>query len=300
MSKKNNQENSHEVKGFLKSVELIGNRLPHPAMIFVILSVAVILLSAVLAEVVEPITYYDARAGEEVTKSVVSLFNAEGLRYIFNSATTNFTSFAPLGTVLVAMLGVGVAEWTGLFNTSLRKILLGVNPKLLTAIVVFTGVMSNIASDAGYVVVIPLGALVFAGAGRHPIAGLAAAFAGVSGGFSANLVLGTTDPLLAGITNEALRGAGIDYQINASANFYFMFVSTFLLVILGTWVTERIVEKNLGPYTGKHVVDEKPITEIENRGLRNAGIALLVFLVVMGLLMFLQMEYLRHQMPRVN
>ena len=185
MSKKNNQENSHEVKGFLKSVELIGNRLPHPAMIFVILSVAVILLSAVLAEVVEPITYYDARAGEEVTKSVVSLFNAEGLRYIFNSATTNFTSFAPLGTVLVAMLGVGVAEWTGLFNTSLRKILLGVNPKLLTAIVVFTGVMSNIASDAGYVVVIPLGALVFAGAGRHPIAGLAAAFAGVSGGFSA-------------------------------------------------------------------------------------------------------------------
>ncbi|MFY9613154.1 MAG: AbgT family transporter [Tissierellaceae bacterium] len=287
MSKKNNQENSHEVKGFLKSVELIGNRLPHPAMIFVILSVAVILLSAVLAEVVEPITYYDARAGEEVTKSVVSLFNAEGLRYIFNSATTNFTSFAPLGTVLVAMLGVGVAEWTGLFNTSLRKILLGVNPKLLTAIVVFTGVMSNIASDAGYVVVIPLGALVFAGAGRHPIAGLAAAFAGVSGGFSANLVLGTTDPLLAGITNEALRGAGIDYQINASANFYFMFVSTFLLVILGTWVTERIVEKNLGPYTGKHVVDEKPITEIENRGLRNAGIALLVFLVVMGLLMFL-------------
>ena len=187
------KRNQNEVKGFLKTIETIGNKLPHPAMIFLILSIIVILLSAVLAQVVEPVEYYDARAGEYVTKSVVSLFNADGLRYIFNNATKNFTSFAPLGTVLVAMLGVGVAEWTGLFNTSLRKLLSNVNPKLLTAIVVFAGVMSNIASDAGYVVVIPLGALVFAGAGRHPIAGLAAAFAGVSGGFSANLVLGTTD-----------------------------------------------------------------------------------------------------------
>ena len=232
-------------------------------------------------------SYFDARTGENVTVKAISLLNAEGLRYIFNSATKNFTSFAPLGTVLVAMLGVGVAEWTGLINTSLRKVLTGVHPKLLTAIVVFTGVMSNIASDAGYVVVIPLGALLFASAGRHPIAGLAAAFAGVSGGFSANLVFGTTDALLAGLTNEALRGAGIDYEVLTTGNWYFLLVSTFLLVFLATFITERVVEKNLGPYKSKSTVGDEKITDIENKGLRNAGLALLVYIVIMGLLMFL-------------
>jgi aminobenzoyl-glutamate transport protein len=282
-----NQGNKQEVKGFLKTVERLGNALPHPAMIFFILSLAIVLISAVVAKVGKPVTYYDARAGQEVTVKAVSLLNAEGLRYIFNSATSNFTSFAPLGTVLVAMLGVGVAEWTGLINTSLRKLLTGVPPKLLTAIIVFTGVMSNIASDAGYVVVIPLGALLFASAGRHPIAGLAAAFAGVSGGFSANLVIGTTDALLAGITNEALRGSGIEYEVLTTANWYFLAASTVLLVILGTFITEKVVEKNLGPYKGKFAVTEEKITEVENKGLKNAGLALLAYIVIMGLLMFL-------------
>ena len=285
--KQSTQQNKQEVKGFLKTVERLGNSLPHPAMIFFILSLALILVSAVVAQFGKPVTYYDAKAGQEVTIEAVSLLNAEGLRYIFNSATKNFTNFAPLGTVLVAMLGVGVAEWTGLINTSLRKLLTGVNPRLLTAIVVFTGVMSNIASDAGYVVVIPLGALLFASAGRHPIAGLAAAFAGVSGGFSANLLFGTTDALLAGITNEALRGSGIEYEVLTTGNWYFLIASTFLLVVLGTFITEKVVEKNLGPYKGKFKPTEEKITEVENRGVRNAGISLLVYLVVMGLLMFL-------------
>lgn len=283
--KQSPQQNNKEVKGFLKTVERLGNALPHPAIIFFILSLVIVVISAIVAKVGEPVTYFDARAGEEVTVGAVSLLNAEGLRYIFNSATKNFTSFAPLGTVLVAMLGVGVAEWTGLINTSLRKLLIGVHPKLLTAIVVFTGVMSNIASDAGYVVVIPLGALLFASVGRHPIAGLAAAFAGVSGGFSANLIFGTTDALLAGITNEALRGVGIEHEVLTTANWYFLVVSTFLLVIIGTLVTEKIVEKNLGPYKGKFTASEDNITEVENRGLRNAGLALLAYIVVMALLM---------------
>lgn len=287
MSKKEpNNQNKKEVKGFLKNVERIGNALPHPAMIFVLLSILIIIISAIVAKVGTPVTYYDARAGEEVTVQAVSLLNAEGLRFIFNSATKNFTGFAPLGTVLVAMLGVGVAEWSGLINTSLKKLLTGVHPRLLTAVVVFAGILSNIASDAGYVVVIPLGAIVFAGAGRHPIAGLAAAFAGVSGGFSANLILGTTDPLLAGITNVALTSSGIDYQIAATANWYFMIASTFLLTFLGSVITEKVVEKNLGPYTGKFVPDEGPVSEVENRGLRNAGIALLLFVALMAFLMF--------------
>lgn len=280
------KSNKNEVKGFLKNVERIGNALPHPAMIFVILSIILIIVSAIVASSGTTVTYFDARAGKEVTIEAISLLNADGLRHIFNSAVGNFTGFAPLGTVLVAMLGVGVAEWSGLINVSLKKLLTGANPRLLTAVVVFAGVMSNIASNAGYVVVIPIGAIVFAGAGRHPIAGLAAAFAGVSGGFSANLVLGTTDPLLAGITNEALTSVGIEYQISPTANWYFMMASTVLITILGTLVTERIVEKNLGTYTGDYVPDKSEVTPLENKALKNAGIALLIFVIIMALLMF--------------
>lgn len=277
--------NAQEIGGFLKGVERVGNALPHPAIIFLILSLIVIAASGIFAGT--SVEYFDAKAGEMVVKEVESLANAAGVRYIFNSATTNFTGFAPLGTVLVAMLGVGVAEWTGLINTTLKKMLSNANPRLLTAVIVFAGIMSNIASDAGYVVVIPLGAIIFANAGRHPIAGLAAAFAGVSGGFSANLLLGTTDPLLTDITNAALEMVGIPMQMNATANWYFLFASTFLLTILGTFVTEKIVEKNLGEYTGSYVPDHEPITEAENRGLRNAGIAVLIYVVFMGLMMAL-------------
>lgn len=287
MGKKATSKNDkNEVKGFLKNVEKLGNALPHPAMIFVILSIIIAIASAIIASIGTSVTYFDARAEKEVTIQAVSLLNADGLLYIFNNAVSNFTGFAPLGTVLVAMLGVGVAEWTGLLEVSLKKLLTEANPRLLTVIVVFAGVMSNIASNAGYVVVIPLGAIVFANAGRHPIAGLAAAFAGVSGGFSANLVLGSTDPLLAGITNEALRSVGIDYQIAPTANWYFMIASTVLITILGTLVTEKIVEKNLGTYTGEYSPDKSEVSPIETKGLRNAGIALLIFVVIMGFLMF--------------
>ncbi|WP_411355447.1 AbgT family transporter, partial [Peptoniphilus harei] len=205
----------NDVGGFLKGVEVIGNKLPHPAIIFAILSVIVIIVSYFAAKSGMSVTYFDAKAGEEVTKEAVSLLNWDGLRYIFNSATDNYTGFAPLGTVLVAMLGVGVAENSGLFDSTLKRLLSNVNPTVLSATVVFAGVMSNIASDAGYLVVVPLGALIFANAGRHPLAGIAAAFAGVSGGFSANLILGTTDPLLTNITNEALRAGGIDMELAA-------------------------------------------------------------------------------------
>jgi aminobenzoyl-glutamate transport protein len=268
-------------KGILKGIERVGNALPHPAMLFVILSAAVLVISFLVSKLGTSVTYFDAKAGEELTVSAVNMLSADGIRYIFNTATKNFTGFAPLGTVLVAMLGVGVAEWSGLINTGLKKLLSNVHPRLLTAVVVFAGIMSNIASDAGYVVVIPLGAIIFAGAGRHPIAGIAAAFAGVSAGFSANLAIGTLDPLLAGITNEALRSAGETYEILPTANYYFMAVSTFLLTFLGTIVTEKIVEKNLGPYTGEYMPSKEAITDLENKGLRNAGFALLAFVIVM-------------------
>ncbi|MGP1444177.1 MAG: AbgT family transporter [Treponema sp.] len=282
MSTKKNQE----VSGFLKGVEKIGNKLPHPAMLFFILSIVVVIVSALAETFGAPVTYFDAKKGKDVTIKALSLLNVEGFRYMLNSATKNFTGFAPLGTVLVAMLGIGVAEWTGLINTSLKKLLSNINPRLLTAVVVFAGIMSNIASDAGYVVVIPLGAIVFANAGRHPLAGLAAAFAGVSGGFSANLLLGTTDPLLTGITIEALHNAGIDISLDPTCNWYFMIVSTFLLTIVGTLITEQIVEKNLGTYNGDYKPDDMPVSAEETKALKLAGISILIITILLVIGMF--------------
>lgn len=285
MQKKDKKADSSKGRGLLGAIESIGNRLPHPAVIFILLALIIILISEWIARSGVSATYFDPREGKEVTVQAVSLFNSKGLAYIFNSATTNFTGFAPLGTVLVSMLGVGVAEWTGLIGNTLKKLIKSVPRSFLTAVVVFAGIVSNIASDAGYVVVIPLGAIMFAGAGRHPIAGLAAAFAGVSGGFSANLIFGPTDALLTGITNAALESSQIDYVMSVTGNWYFMIVSTFLLTIVGTWITDRIIEPRLGAYDGEYLPDDEPLTALENKGLRNAGLALLAFIAVMAFLM---------------
>ena len=282
MSKKNASKKGN---GLLGSIEELGNKLPHPVVIFVILALIIIVISEITARAGINASYFDPRTNEDVTTYAVSLMNKEGIAYIFNNATSNFTGFAPLGTVLVAMLGVGVAEWTGLIGDTLKKLIRSVPTRLLTAVVVLAGIVSNIASDAGYVVVIPLGAIVFAGAGRHPIAGLAAAFAGVSGGFSANLIIGPTDALLTGITNAALESANIDYSMSVTGNWYFMIASTVILTIVGTWVTTKIIEPRLGQYNGEYMPDDEPLTELENKGLRRAGIALLIFIVIMAVML---------------
>ncbi|MBG9984892.1 AbgT family transporter [Aerococcaceae bacterium DSM 111022] len=281
--------------GWLGFIERAGNALPHPVVIFLILAAIIILVSELTYRMGLSVEFYDSRAGETVEIVARSLFNAEGLAYIFNNAVKNFTGFAPLGTVLVAMLGVGVAEWTGLLGNAIKKVVHSVPRSLLTATVVLVGIVSNIASDAGYVVVIPLGAAVFAGAGRHPIVGLAAAFAGVSGGFSANLIVGPTDALLSGLTNAALQSAGIDYTVSVTGNWYFMIASTVLLTIIGTWVTEKVIAPRFADYNpanaeeadGENEIDKvgQELTDLENRGLRNAGIALLILAVIMAFLM---------------
>ncbi|MBC2425588.1 AbgT family transporter, partial [Clostridium beijerinckii] len=211
----------------------------------------------------------------------VSLLTADGVRYMFTSAVNNFTSFAPLGTVLVAMLGVGLAEETGLIQALLRKAVMSTPKRLVTVIVVLLGVMSNIASDAGYVVLIPLGAMIFLSFGRHPLAGLAAAFAGVSGGFSANLLIGTTDPLLGGITTEAAKLMDGTYRVEPTANYYFMVASTFLIAIIGTFVTERIVEPRLGTYSKASDENVADLSPEEKKGLKSARIAFLIFMIIL-------------------
>lgn len=273
---------------FLDFIEKGGNKLPHPATIFLILAIIVAIVATIMAASGASVTYtaLDRKTLElgEKTLKIKALLNPEGIRYIFGSMVKNFTGFEPLGTVLVALIGIGVAEGSGLIGALLRKVVLATPPKLITAVVVLAGVVSNIASDAGYVILIPLGALVFLSVGRHPLAGMAAAFAGVSGGFSANLFLGTLDPLLSGLTTEAARLMRPGYFVNPACNYYFMFISTFILTLVGVIITEKLVEPRLGKYEGDEVASTDALTPAETRGLRMAGLSLIIFAVFMVVL----------------
>ncbi|MCK8816440.1 AbgT family transporter [Natroniella sulfidigena] len=256
----------------LNIVEKVGNKLPHPITLFFILAGLTLVLSWVVSQLGLSVEH----PGTGETIEAVNLISRYGIRRVFSEAVENFTGFAPLGTVLVAMLGVGVADSSGLIKATLKKIVLGAPDRYITAAVVFAGIMSNVASDAGYVVLVPLGAIIFAAKGRHPLAGLAAAFAGVSGGFSANLLVSTLDPLLAGITEEAAQLMDSTYTVAPTVNWYFMIASTFLVTFVGTWVTERIVAPRLGEYEGEYTEKLEELTELEAKGLRSALIWLLV------------------------
>lgn len=265
---------------FLNFTEKVGNALPHPATLFAIFAVSVLILSG-LAE------FFGWNAIHPGTKEViepVNLLTIEGLRRILLEMVSNYTSFAPLGIVLVAMLGIGIADSSGLIGTIIRLLVLSAPKHLLTFILVFSGVISNTASDVGYVLLIPLAGIIFMSVGRHPLAGMAAAFAGVSGGFSANLLLGTVDPLLAGLSEEAARIIDVTYTVNPTANYYFMFVSTFIISLAGTWVTEKIVEPRLGKYKGE-VSQEKihRLSPEEKKGLLYTLLSFIVVLVIIFL-----------------
>ena len=281
---------------FLRVVERLGNLLPHPVTLFALICVAVLLVSGIAGyfewQVVDPRPEGAKGRSADGLITAVSLVNAEGLRRIGVGLVTNFTSFAPLGTVLVALLGVGVAERSGLLGAAIRALVLSAPRQLLTAVVVFAAVVSNTASEMGYVVLIPLAAVVFHSVGRHPLAGLAAAFAGVSGGYSANILIGTVDPLLAGITTEAATmvdpsyAVGGENEILPTANYYFMFVSTFLITLVGTIVTTRIVEPKLGiydPSRAEEGIEDATknmgaLSAVEKRGLWLAGVTVLLML----------------------
>lgn len=194
---------------WLNGIERVGNKLPHPITLFALLVLAVVIISAICAALGVSATgeLVNRSKGivEEQTVWAVSLINGEGFAYMLTHAISNFTSFAPLGVVLVAMFGIGLAEDSGFIGGLLKRTVEITPAALLTPVVVFLGVMSNLADAVGYIVVIPIAALMYMAYGRHPMVGIAAAFAGVSGGFSANLLIGTLDPLLCGITNEAVK-----------------------------------------------------------------------------------------------
>lgn len=270
---------------FLRIVEWLGNCLPHPVTLFALLALIVALVSGIAAWANWEVVFERPLPGggvEAETIVATNIMSGDGFRWLVQNLVTNFTSFAPLGTVLVALLGVAVAERSGLLSAVIRSMVLAAPPRLVTLVVVFAGVQSNIASEMGYVVLIPLAMVVFHALGRHPYAGLAAAFAGVSGGYSANLLIGTIDPLLAGITEEAAQIVSPGYEVNPTVNWYFMIVSVFMITLVGWAVTTFIVEPRLGKYDDSdadETLEKDPslsrLTKEEKRGLKRAGVAAL-------------------------
>ena len=252
---------------FLNGVEKVGNALPHPATLFGLMALLILICSAVAA-----VTHWTAiHPGTDELIEPVNLLSKSGIHRILTDMVVNFTSFAPLGIVMVAMLGIGIAESSGLIGAVIRLIVLSSPRKLLTFVLVLSGILSNAASDVGYVLLIPLAGIIFIAIGRHPIIGMAAAFAGVSGGFSANLILGTIDPLLAGLSEEAARIIDPTYSVNPTANYYFMVASTFIIAFTGTWVTERFVAPRFGKYEGDQAGEElETLSTLEKKGLRRA------------------------------
>ena len=260
------EQNTRSGRGLLAAIEAAGNRLPNPTLLFVYLCGVVLALSGIAAylgvQAVHPVS------GE--TLEAVSLLNRDGLHRILSNAVTNFTGFAPVGTVLVAIMGIGVAEHSGLLSALLRMIVMRAHARWLTFIVVISGVLSSLAADTGYVVLLPLAGMVFAVAGRNPVAGIAAAFAGVSGGFSANLMIGPLDAILAGISTEAAALVDPTYEVSAAGNYYFIVCSTLLIGVLGTLVTEKVVEPQLR--AGERSTESiEGLTPEERRGLHATG-----------------------------
>lgn len=264
----------------LDYIEIIGNKLPHPATLFGILALIVVFVSW-LGDL---LVWQAIHPADGSTISVKSLVNGDGIRWIYTNVTHNFVNFPPLGYVLAVMIGIGVAEGSGLFTSMIRSLVLNAPKKLITGTIVFAGIISHLASEAGYVILIPLGAMIFHALGRHPMAGLAAAFCGVSGGFGANFLIGSVDPILAGLSQSAAQIIVPDITINAAVNFYFMFASAFLIVVVGTWVTEKIVEPRLKTYDGSaEKIPVEEITPAEKKGLKWAGISLLIIIILLAL-----------------
>lgn len=289
---------------FLDTVEWFGNLLPHPVTLFAMFALAVVLGSGIAAyfdvSAIDPRPEGTAGRAADGVIRVVNLVSVDGLQRIVSNLVTNFTSFPPLGVVLVALLGVSIAEHSGLISAAMRGLVMGASKRMVTVTIVFAGVLSNTASELGYVVLIPMAAVIFHSLGRHPLAGLAAAFAGVSGGYSANLLIGTVDPLLAGFTTSAANLIDPNYTVNPEANYYFMFISTFLIAGLGALVTEKIVEPKLGKYNpseasidlGKQQLEK--LTSAEKKGLIGAGVAFVAIGILLALSVVPEWGALRH------
>lgn len=277
------------MQGFLDVVERVGNKVPHPSVIFLILIALVIVLShvfhlagtSVSYQMVDPVTHQI----HDATTAVRSLITVEGRRFMLTSVIPNFLGFTALGVVIVAMVGVGLAEEAGLIKALIRKLVNISAPGALTYILVFVGILSSIAADAGYLVLIPLAAVAYQSVGRHPLAGLAAAFAAVGGAFGVNVLIKPVDGVLTEITNDAIHLVNPTQSIDLAANLYFSIASVVVLTLVITFISNRMVEPRLGTWQGaKPSEGDNALTAEEQRGLRYAFWGLLAVVLAFTLL----------------
>lgn len=273
----------------LDVVEVAGNKVPHPAIIFLILIGFVVVLSHVLYLLGTSVAYQvinpETHEVEQATATARSLLTVDGIRFMFTSVVQNFMNFNAVGVIIVAMVGVGVAEEAGLVKSLIRKLVLVAPRKAITYILVFVGIVSSIAADAGYLVLIPLAAAAFLSVGRHPLAGLAASFAGVAAAFGVNVLIKPLDGILTEITNDAIHLLNPAISIDLTANFWFSSASVLLLTVVIALITERIIEPRLGVFEGQRPGEEgEEMSAEEARGLTYSTYALLGTLVLFALL----------------
>ncbi|WP_068503192.1 AbgT family transporter [Paenibacillus kribbensis] len=274
-------ENVEQQTGIFRWVERVGNKLPNPFLLFVYLIILLLLGTAVLsvfhASAVDPISH------ERV--QVKNLLSAEGIQWLLPNIVKNFSGFTPLGSILALMLGIGLADKVGLLEAVIRKIALVVRPGYASYLVIFIAFFSHVSSDAALVIMPPLGALIFLAVGRHPVAGLLAAIAGVGSGFTANLLIVSTDVLLSGISTEVAKSVNAAISVSVLDNWYFMMTSVFVLTLLAGLITDKFLEPRLGTYQGgESPFKLEKLSSRENKGLRAAGIAALVYIAVIAVM----------------
>lgn len=262
--------------GILGFIERVGNALPHPFILFLYITAALIAISTLLSIIGVQVT--NPTTGELV--GVKNLLSREGLVWISSTLVSNFSGFAALGIVLVMQMAIGVAENSGLLTTALRRAILGVPLWALTATVLFLGINGSIASEASIIFIPPLAAAAFQAAGKHPLAGLIAGYAATNAGFTANVMITATDGLLYGVTQEAAHIVDASYTTTPANNWYFMIASCFVLTAVGVFVNDKIIVPRLGVYQGDEKASERDATDLERKGLRNAGIFSLAFIAV--------------------
>ncbi len=271
---------------FIDFIEMVGNKLPSPFMLFLYLTIIIMVLSFILAKQGVSVTYDVAgRDGAEITETtveVVNLLSKSELQTTLSNFVTTFVQFPPLGLVLVMMMGIAFVEHTGFINAIMRKSLLGAPSVLVTLLLAFVGVNSNIASDAGMIFTASIGAALFKALGRNPRVGIIVGFAAGSGGFTANLFVAGTDALLSGITESATANLGIETATHPLINYFFMAVATFVVTFIVTFITEKYTIPKID-YKDTALTDElhkHKLTEVENRGIRNAGIAFVAYIAL--------------------
>lgn len=261
-------------------VEKIGNKVPHPFLLFIYLIVALIAATAILSAF--NVGVQNPADGSRVV--VKNLLSVEGLHWFLPNVIKNFSGFAPLGAILALVLGAGFAERVGLLPALMVKMASHVSARYASYMVLFIAFFSHISSDAALVIMPPLGALMFLAVGRHPVAGLLAAIAGVGCGFTANLLIVTTDVLLSGISTEAAKSIDASLHVSVIDNWYFMATSVILLTLVGGLITDKLVEPRLGQWQGSRDEKLQTLTTEERFGLRIAGVATLAFVAVIALM----------------